>query len=87
MQHHIASLLATAGVVVGSCVPVSSSTTSAATGWETSYTASDQAHVAAAAATALTSSPTSHVPGLGFDRIMHIWLENTDFSVADSDRK
>lgn len=41
--------------------------------------------VAAAAATAKTSSPTSHVHGAAFDRIAIVWLENTDYSKAVGD--
>ncbi|KAK0386801.1 hypothetical protein NLU13_6637 [Sarocladium strictum] len=55
------------------------------TGWETVYTASGTADVAAAAATAKTSSPTSHVKGKVFDRIAFIWFENTDFNLAAGD--
>lgn len=43
--------------------------------------------VAAAAATAKTRSPTSHVKGKAFDRIAIIWNENTDFAKADGDRE
>jgi len=41
--------------------------------------------VYAAQATALTTSPTSHVKGKAFDRFVTIWLENTDFSMAMQD--
>ena len=51
------------------------------------YTASGTAEVAAARATALTSSPTSHVKGKAFDRIAVIWLENTDYDMAKNDRE
>ena len=50
-------------------------------------TATSAAAVAKAAATALTLSPTSHVKGAAFDRIAIIYLENTDSSIAASDRK
>ena len=50
-------------------------------------TATDTADVAAAAATAITHSPTSNVKGKAFDRIAIIWLENTDYSKAVGDRK
>jgi hypothetical protein len=33
--------------------------------------------IRAAQATAIPSSPTSNVKGKAFDRIIHIWLENT----------
>lgn len=35
----------------------------------------------AAKATVLPSFPTSNVEGAAFDRIVQIWLENTDFEV------
>ncbi|PMD35390.1 putative acid phosphatase [Hyaloscypha variabilis F] len=41
--------------------------------------------IRAAQATAIPSSPTSNVKGKAFDRIIHIWLENTDFSKAAAD--
>lgn len=43
--------------------------------------------VARAAATARTNSPTSNVKGKAFDRIVIIWLENTDYTKAVGDRK
>lgn len=49
-------------------------------------TAASASDVAAAAATAKTESPTSHVPGKAFDRFVVIWLENTDYSAAAADR-
>ncbi|KAH8165921.1 hypothetical protein CIB48_g2314 [Xylaria polymorpha] len=49
------------------------------------YTATGTAEVAAAAATAKTSSPTSHVKGKAFDRFAVIWLENTDYDMAIND--
>ena len=36
----------------------------------------------AAAATAVPQSPVSNVGGKAFDRIIHIWLENTDYNVG-----
>ncbi|KAL5614174.1 hypothetical protein BROUX41_000012 [Berkeleyomyces rouxiae] len=53
--------------------------------WETAYTASGVADVAAAAATAKTSSPTSDVKGRVYDRYVSIWFENTDFDKAAGD--
>jgi acid phosphatase len=58
-----------------------------ATGAYAQNTATGTADVAAAAATAKTSSPTSHVPGKAFDRIAIIWLENTDYDKSVGDRK
>ncbi|KAI0971227.1 acid phosphatase phoa [Xylaria arbuscula] len=52
---------------------------------ENMYTATGTADVAAAAATAKTLSPTSHVKGKAFDRIAIIWLENTDYDMAIND--
>lgn len=52
-----------------------------------SYTATGTAAVAAAQATAKTSSPTSHVKGKAFDRLAIIWLENTDYALAAGDRE
>ncbi|KAI3336293.1 acid phosphatase [Xylariaceae sp. AK1471] len=52
---------------------------------ENLYTATGTAEVAAAAATAKTSSPTSHVKGKAFDRLAIIWLENTDYEMAIND--
>ncbi|KAF6812227.1 acid phosphatase [Colletotrichum musicola] len=53
--------------------------------WETAYTATGAADVAAAAATARTYSPTSHVKGKAFDRFVVIWNENTDYEKARGD--
>ncbi|KAK4141547.1 uncharacterized protein C8A04DRAFT_30917 [Dichotomopilus funicola] len=39
----------------------------------------------AAQATVKPESPVSNVPGKAFDRIIQIWLENTDFSAAAGD--
>lgn len=50
-------------------------------------TATSTSAVEAAAATALTLSPTSHVKGKAFDRIAIIFLENTDSSAAFADRE
>lgn len=52
-----------------------------------SYTATQTNSVYAAQATAKTSSPTSNVKGKAFDRIVIIWLENTDYDLAIGDRK
>uniref|UniRef100_A0A8H7NJH3 Acid phosphatase n=1 Tax=Bionectria ochroleuca TaxID=29856 RepID=A0A8H7NJH3_BIOOC len=53
--------------------------------WETKYTATGAADVAAAAATAKTSSPTSHVKGKAFDRVVYIWFENENYEKAIGD--
>lgn len=50
-------------------------------------TATGTKEVAAAAATAATSSPTSFVKGKAFDRFVVVWLENTDFDKAGGDRE
>ncbi|KAI0201338.1 acid phosphatase phoa [Astrocystis sublimbata] len=52
---------------------------------ENMYTATGTAEVAAAAATAKTLSPTSHVKGKAFDRFVTVWLENTDYDMAVND--
>lgn len=52
---------------------------------QTQYTSTATSAVAKAAATALTLSPTSNVAGLGFDRFVQIWLENTDYKLAVGD--
>ena len=49
-------------------------------------TATSTAAVAAAKATAKTESPVSNVIGKAFDRIAIIYLENTDYSMASSNR-
>ncbi|TLS24305.1 hypothetical protein PpBr36_08612 [Pyricularia pennisetigena] len=41
--------------------------------------------IIAAQATAKVSSPTSNVKGVAFDRIVQIWLENTNFQAASGD--
>lgn len=51
------------------------------------FTATDTVDVAAAAATARTLSPTSHVKGAAFDRIAIIYLETTGYDDAVADRK
>jgi hypothetical protein len=50
-------------------------------------TATGTAEVAAAAATARTSSPTSNIKGKVFDRFAVIWLENTDYDKSIGDRE
>lgn len=50
-------------------------------------TATGIAEVAAAAATAKTSSPTSDVKGKVFDRFVVVWLENTDYDKSVGDRE
>jgi acid phosphatase len=59
--------------------------TAAAQSWSTAYTATGTADVAAARATAKTSSPTSNVKGKAFDRLAIIWLENTNYDLANND--
>jgi acid phosphatase len=79
-----ASLLAVTGAAVAhSPCQLSSSSQ----GWETSYTATGTADVAKAAATAKTSSPTSHVKGKAFDRFVVIYFENENYDKAIGDRK
>lgn len=71
MLDQLTSLLAIAGV--------------ASAGWETSYTATGTRDVAAAAATAKTSSPVSNVKGKAFDRIAIIYFENENYDKAIGD--
>jgi hypothetical protein len=52
---------------------------------ENLYTATATSDVAAARATAKTSSPTSWVKGKAFSRFAVIWLENTDYDMAAGD--
>ncbi|KAK9422995.1 hypothetical protein SUNI508_04662 [Seiridium unicorne] len=52
---------------------------------ENLYTSTATAAVAAARATAKTSSPTSDVKGKAFDRFVVVWLENTDYDMAAGD--
>lgn len=54
--------------------------------WETAFTATPAADVAAAAATAKTSSPTSHVRGKAFQRLIIFYFENEDYDKAAGDR-
>ncbi|RDA94164.1 hypothetical protein CP533_6612 [Ophiocordyceps camponoti-saundersi (nom. inval.)] len=54
-------------------------------GWQTRYTATATEDVFRAAATAKTSSPTSHVPGKAFDRLAIIWFENQNYEKAVGD--
>jgi len=51
---------------------------------QTQYTSTKPADVAAARATAKTSSPTSSLKGKTFDRFVNIFLENTDYDLAAS---
>lgn len=43
-----------------------------------------QSSIYAAQATAVPQSPVSNVGGKAFDRIIQIWLENTDYNVSRS---
>ncbi len=58
----------------------------AANNWETRYTATGVQDVAAAAATAKSSSPTSNVPGKAFDRLVIIYFENQNYDKSIGDR-
>ncbi|KAK2606154.1 hypothetical protein QQS21_003437 [Conoideocrella luteorostrata] len=74
-----ASFLAVAAVVAGTpCKPREE-------GWETRYTATGTADVAKAAATAKTTSPTSHVKGKAFDRLVIIYFENQNYDKSYGD--
>lgn len=81
MKFQVASVLAFAGLAASkTCRPRDG-------GWETKYTATGTADVAAAAATAKTSSPTSFVKGKAFDRLAIIYFENQNYAKAFGDRK
>lgn len=54
--------------------------------WETRYTATGVADVAAAAATAKSSSPTSNIPGKAFDRLVIVYFENQNYDKSIGDR-
>lgn len=77
--------LASAGVAKEPCAP--SKPVKTTTAWESAYTATGTAEVAAAAATAKTSSPTSHVKGKAFDRFVVVYFENQDYGKSAGDRK
>ncbi|KND94798.1 putative acid phosphatase [Tolypocladium ophioglossoides CBS 100239] len=80
MLFQTASLLAVASLAVASnCKPRST------TVWETQYTATGAVDVAAAAATAKTSSPTSRVKGKAFDRLAIIYFENQNYAKSFGD--
>lgn len=79
MRFQVASALALAGLVAAN--------KSCNAGWETRYTATGVADVAAAAATAKTSSPTSSVPGKAFDRLVIIYFENQNYDKSIDDRE
>ncbi|EKD16298.1 uncharacterized protein L3040_009470 [Drepanopeziza brunnea f. sp. 'multigermtubi'] len=53
----------------------------------TSPTATDDANVKAAQATALASIPTSKIKGTPFDRRVSIWIENTGHDIPAEDCK
>lgn len=83
MLFQAAGLLAAASVALASkCQPHGTKT-----GWETRYTATGTKEVAAAAATAKTSSPTSHVKGKAFDRFVVIYFENENYDKSYGDRE
>lgn len=84
MLSRIVGTLALASLAVaGPCKP---HTTTSTVEWETAYTATAASDVAAAAATAKTSSPTSKVKGKAFDRVVYIWFENENYDKAAGDR-
>ncbi|OHE97233.1 phosphoesterase [Colletotrichum orchidophilum] len=86
MRCAAAAVLLAAGAHAAAITPVTeANASSTAGGWETRYTATGAADVAAAAAIAKTSSPTSHVKGKVFDRFVIIWNENTDYDKAIGD--
>ena len=78
MLRQFVSALAMASMVSADCRGL---------GWETRYTATATDQVAAAAATAKTSSPVSNVKGKVFDRIAIIYFENENYAKAIGDRE
>lgn len=70
----------TASLALGAAV-VSAQTTTVP------HTSTDTAAVAAEKATDINLSPTSNVKGKAFDRFVTIMMENTDYSLASTDRK
>lgn len=88
MLFQTATLLAVAGLALGhSPYSPPDKPHGDKSGWETKYTATGTAEVAAAAATAKTSSPTSKVRGKAFDRIAIIYFENENYDKAFGDRE
>ncbi|KAI5459125.1 phosphoesterase family-domain-containing protein [Mariannaea sp. PMI_226] len=88
MLFQAATVLAAAGLAAASSPyypPPPPNHDSVGSVWETRYTATATQDVAKAAATAKTSSPTSHVKGKVFDRIAIVYFENTDYSKAAGD--
>ncbi|ODA78304.1 hypothetical protein RJ55_05685 [Drechmeria coniospora] len=84
MMFTTASALALASMALaGPCQMKAATPTDS--GWETRYTATGAADVAAAAATAKTSSPTSHVKGKAFDRLAIIYFENQNYDKSYGD--
>ncbi|OCK73011.1 phosphoesterase-domain-containing protein [Lepidopterella palustris CBS 459.81] len=77
------SLLAFA--LTGANVVLGASSASYASRPPFSTIAPSLSQVVAAEATASALSPTSNVSGKGFDRIIQIWLENTDYEKAFED--
>jgi len=70
----------TASIALSAAVVSAASTT-------VPHTATDTAAIAKELATDVPNSPTSHVKGKVFDRFVTIMMENTDFAIADSDRR
>jgi acid phosphatase len=68
----LSGLIALAGSIAGAAAQNTATSTSA---------------VLAAAATALTRSPTSNVKGKAFDKVAIFWLENTDAKEAFANRR
>ena len=87
MLFNSVTFAAVAALVAAKKCTAKKSSSSAPVSWETVYTPTPTAEVAAAAATAETTSPTSHVKGKAFDRMVIIWFENTDYDKSLFDRK
>jgi hypothetical protein len=83
MLSQVTGLLAIAGLATAKSGHHPHDTTSV--DWANHYTATAASDVAAAAATAKTSSPTSKVKGKAFDRIAIIYFENENYDLALGD--
>lgn len=84
-------LFLAAGALVGLLAPVAADSSSVgpsivqAGGSAQTKISPSLAEIKSTQATAKVSSPTSSVKGVAFDRIVQIWLENTNFDAAAGD--
>lgn len=80
-------LAASLGTAAAASHPRPKSTCTSTTEWETKYTSTAKEDVAANAAVAKTSNPTSAVEGAAFDRLVVIYFENENYDKAIGDRE